>query len=46
MNILPFGIIIGAWMLLRRKVSPILVVLLLMAVGIVGYYLGILGLAV
>ena len=42
---LPFGLIIGTWMLLKKKVSPIMVVLILMLVGIVGYYIGILGLA-
>lgn len=45
MNLLPFGLIIGTWMLLKKKVSPVIVVLLLMVVGIGGYYLGILGLA-
>lgn len=43
-NLLPFGLIIGTWMLLRKKVSPILVVVILMLTGILGYYLGLLGL--
>ena len=44
-NILPFGLIIGTWMMLKKKVSPVMVVLILMAVGIIGYYLGLLGIA-
>ena len=36
----------GTWQLLKKKVSPIVVVLLLMAIGIIGYYLNILGLGV
>ncbi|WP_313578104.1 PTS system mannose/fructose/sorbose family transporter subunit IID [Lacrimispora sp.] len=43
-NLLPFGLIIGTWLLLKRKVSPVLVVLILMLIGIIGYYIGILGL--
>ena len=45
-NLLPFGFIIGTWGLLKKKVSPIVVVLILMVIGIVGYYTGILGLGV
>lgn len=45
MNILPFGLIIGLWLMLKRKISPIFAVAAVMAVGIVGYYLGILGIA-
>ena len=45
-NMLPFGLIIGTWMLLKKKVSPVLVVLILMLVGIIGYYVGVLGIAV
>ena len=44
LNLLPFGLIMGTWQLLKKKVSPIVVVLLLMAIGIIGYYLNILGL--
>lgn len=44
-NMLPFGLIIGTWMLLKKKVSPVLVVLILMLVGIIGYYIGVLGIA-
>ena len=44
LNLLPFGLIMGTWQLLRKKVSPIVVVSLLMAIGIIGYYLNILGL--
>ena len=46
LNLLPFGLIMGTWQLLKKKVSPIVVVLLLMAIGIIGYYLNILGLGV
>lgn len=34
LNLLPFGLIMGTWQLLKKKVSPIVVVLLLMAIGI------------
>ncbi|MCC2126199.1 PTS system mannose/fructose/sorbose family transporter subunit IID [Hominiventricola filiformis] len=46
LNLLPFGLIMGTWQLLKKKVSPIVVVLLLMAIGIIEYYLNILGLGV
>ena len=32
-------------MMLKKKVSPVLVVLILMLVGIIGYYIGVLGIA-
>lgn len=41
-NLLPFGVIVGTWALLRKKVSPIYVVLAMMVLGIGGYYIGIL----
>lgn len=44
-NVLAFGFIMGTWWLLKKKISPVFVVLLLMAAGILGYYLGILGLS-
>lgn len=40
-NLLPFGVIMGTWGLLKKKISPVYIILILMAVGIVGYYLGI-----
>lgn len=46
LNLLPFGLIMGTWQLLKKKVSPVIVVVLLMVIGIVGYYLNILGLGI
>ena len=42
-NLLPFGVIMGTWALLKRKVSMVYILIILMALGIVGYYIGILG---
>ncbi len=44
-KLLPFAVIIGIWALLRKKISPVVIVLIVMVVGIIGYYLGILGIA-
>ena len=40
-NLLPFGVIMGTWALLRKKVSAVYIVLGMMVLGIAGYYLGI-----
>lgn len=40
-NLLPFGVIMGTWALLWKKVSAVYIVLGMMVLGIAGYYLGI-----
>lgn len=42
LNILPFGLVFFLWWLLKKKqVSPVYVVLIIMLIGIGGFYLGI-----
>jgi PTS system mannose-specific IID component len=42
-KLLPFAVVVGTWTLLKRKVSPVYILIVLMAIGIIGYYIGILG---
>ena len=42
-RLLPFAVIMGTWSLIRKKVSTTYILIILMVVGIGGYYLGILG---
>ena len=41
-NLLPFAVIMGTWALIQKKVSAVYILLILMALGIGGYYIGIL----
>jgi len=41
-NLLPFGIIMGTWYLLNKKLNPAWIVLILAVVGFIAYFLGIL----
>jgi len=42
-KLLPFAVIVGTWALLKRKVSAVCILIVLMVIGIAGYYIGILG---
>lgn len=42
-GLIPLGITLGIWYLLRKKVNTTLIIVLVFVVGVIGYYLGILG---
>ncbi|MGC3953739.1 MAG: PTS system mannose/fructose/sorbose family transporter subunit IID [Propionicimonas sp.] len=42
-GIIPLGLTLGIWWLLRKKVNTLLIILAIFVVGIAGYYLGVLG---
>ena len=41
-RLLPFAVIMGTWALIQRKISTVYILIILMVLGIGGYYLGIL----
>jgi PTS system mannose-specific IID component len=45
-GLIPLGITLGIWYLLRKKVNTTLIIVLIFVLGIIGYYLGILGYSV